>query len=181
MAKYSSVLKIKVVEEYLSGMVSYSHLQDKYSIPSNSVINEWVNTYQQYGEDGLLSRMTKTKYSGEFKLGVIKYRQIHRLSYQETAHQFEIANSSTIANWVRAYNLEGFEGLDRPIGRSKKMPNNNNNNSNNVPPKKLDETESEELVRLREENELLRMQYEYEKKLRALVLSRDLKTKRKRK
>lgn len=179
MAKYSSVLKIKVVEEYLSGMVSYSHLQDKYSIPSSSVINEWVNTYQQYGEDGLLSRMTKTKYSGEFKLGVIKYRQIHRLSYQETAHHFEIANSSTIANWVRAYNLEGFEGLDRPIGRSKKMPNNNNNN--NVPPKKLDETESEELVRLREENELLRMQYEYEKKLRALVLSRDLKTKRKRK
>lgn len=177
MSKYSSVLKLKVVEEYLSEYRSYGYLKKKYDIPSQSIIEEWIRLYQQYGEEGLEKRLTKTTYSGEFKLRVIKYRQINRLSYRETANHFKISNPSVIANWVRKYNDEGFDGLSRFIGRSSKMPE----KEKKISPKKLNESEREELIRLREENEYLRAKHEYEKKLKALVQKRELQTRRKQK
>ena len=177
MSKYSSELKLKIVNEYLSGHRSFEYLKKKYDIPSHSMIQEWIRLYQQYGEEGFERRLTKTKYSGEFKLRVIKYRQINRLSYRETANHFKISNGSIIANWVRKYDEEGFEGLNRPIGRSSKMPE----KEKKISPKKLNESEREELIRLREENEYLRAKHEYEKKLKALVQKRELQTRRRQK
>ena len=50
-----------------------------------------------------------------------------------------------------------------------------------IKPEKLNESEREELIRLREENEFLRASHEYEKKLRALVQKRERKTRTRRK
>ena len=177
MSKYSSDFKLQVVKEYLNEHRSYGYLKKKYNIPSHSVIDGWINFYKQYGEEGLKRRLTNTKYSGEFKLHVIKYRQINRLSYRETANHFKISNGSIIANWVRKYDEEGFEGLNRPIGRSRKMPD----KEKKISTKKLNESEREELIRLREENEYLRAKHEYEKKLKALVQKRELQTRRRQK
>ena len=52
---------------------------------------------------------------------VLKYRQKNRLSYKETANHFDIRQGSTIASGQRQYNEEGFEGLNRPVERSKSM------------------------------------------------------------
>lgn len=175
MSKYSYELKLKVVQDYLSGEYSSIDLTKKYNISGDALIFTWLNQYEQYGEDGLKHKTTKQKFTGEFKLRVIQYRQINRLSYRETANYFKIDRGSTIANWERAYKERGMSGLSRSVGRpsevSKKVVNEI----------ELQETEKEELIRLREENEFLRMSLEYEKKLSTLIQEKELKAKKRRK
>lgn len=170
MRKYSYEFKLKVVNEYLNGSDGFTALSKRYDITSSTILKGWVNNYRQFGTEGLQRKMSKAKYSGEFKLSVLKYRQDNQLSYRETANHFKINRGSTIANWQRAYDEEGFVGLDNTFRRPKNMSENK--------PKKLKESEVEELKRLREENEFLRMSLEYQKKLNALVLKRDQKTKK---
>src|SRR5699024_8395219 len=66
------------------------------------------------GEAGIENSLSKTKYSGEFKLSVLNYRHIHQVSYREVAEHFGIKQGSTIANRQRAYDTQGFEGLNVP-------------------------------------------------------------------
>ena len=175
MSRYSKEFKLKVVNDYFEGGGSLKYLTTKYGVSSYSLIQSWINTYEQDGEEGLTRRGTKTKYSGEFKLRVIQYRQVNQLSYKETANHFEINLGSTVASWQRIYSEQGFEGLSRPIGRSKKVPD----HVKGIPSKKLNESEKEELIRLREENQYLKASIAYQKKLKALVQERVLKTKKK--
>lgn len=177
MSKYSLELKLEVVQTYLSNSYTISELTNKYNLKSGTQIKDWANKYEQYGVAGLRRKISKTKYSGEFKLRVIKYRQLNGTSLKDTANHFGITHGSTIANWTKKYEEEGFEGLNRPIGRSRKMSDKKNKSYSS----KLNETEREELIRLREENELLKASNEYEKKLRALVLEKELRTKRRHK
>ena len=175
MSKYSYKIKLKAVQEYLSGEYSSNDLVNKYNISDNSLFFTWLNQYEQYGEDGLKHKTTKQKYTGDFKLRVIQYRQINRLSYRETANYFKIDRGSTIANWERTYKEKGMSGLSRTVGRPSEM------SKKVVKEIEIKETEKAELIRLREENEFLRMSLEYEKKLSALVQEKELKTKRRRK
>lgn len=176
MSKYSYELKIKVVNEYLNGENSMTSLAKKYSISSKSIVFNWINTYEQYGFEGLRHKTSKQIYTGDFKLRVIQYRQINRLSYRETANYFKINRGSTIANWERVYNEQGMIGLDRAVGRPSEMSE--KKVINNVVMK---ETEKEELIRLREENEFLRMSLEYEKKLSTLIQEKERRAKKRRK
>lgn len=61
--------------------------------------------------------MSKTKCSGEFKLSVLNNRHLNRVSYSETAEQFSIKNASTIANWQKTFDTNGFDGLNALQGR----------------------------------------------------------------
>ena len=178
MSEYSFEFKLNVVLDYLSGETGgYKTLAKKYNIKSKTQIETWVNRYEQFGEEGLKRTETKKSYSGEFKLAVLQYRQVNKCSYREAANHFGIANSSTIANWQRKYLAEGFEGLNKPIGRPASM----SEKSNEKDRLKLTSSEKEELIRLREENEFLKASLAYEKKLKALVQAREQKTKKKRK
>ena len=82
-----------------------------------------------------------------------------------------------IANWQRKYNEECFQGLDRSIGR----PSDMSNSEKDIVKKIIIESEKEELIRLRKENEFLKASLEYEKKLEALVRERERKTKKRQK
>ncbi|MDD3924852.1 MAG: transposase [Erysipelotrichaceae bacterium] len=125
MAKYSLEFKLKVVNEYINGLGGTTYLSDKYNIPAHSVIQDWIDQFKQDGIEGLKREISKTKYFGEFKLHVLEYRQINRLTFKETAYHFGIRNYSNIANWQRIYNEEGFAGLNRTIGRAKDMTKEN--------------------------------------------------------
>ena len=174
MAKYSFDFKLKVVMDYLDGDGSKLYLCIKHGVSDESQVRKWINQYNQFGEEGLRKKISKTIYSGEFKLGVLQYRQINKLSYRETANYFNIYNSSMIANWQRIYNDKGFQGLDRSIGRPNILSD-NNKKKNSL---KISESEKEELIRLRQENEFLKASLEYEKKLETLVRERVRKTKK---
>ena len=177
MSKYSFEFKLELVKDYLSGEAGgYKTIAKKYGVKAGSQVEDWIKNYEKYGEEGLRRKSIKTFYSGEFKLAVLQYRQYHNCSYREAADYFGISNQSMIASWQRKYLDEGFEGLNKSIGRPRNMSENKKKNNLN-----LRESEKEELIRLREENIFLRASLEYEKKLKALVQEREQKTRKRQK
>ncbi len=178
MSKYSFEFKLKLVKEYMGGETGgYKSVAKKYDVINHGLIRYWVNDYEKYGEEGLKRKSTKTFYSGEFKLRVLQYRQYHNCSYREAANHFGISNQATIANWQRKYLDEGFEGLNKSIGR----PSTISKNKKEKDTLNLTKSEKEELIELREENEFLRASLAYEKKLKALIQEREPKTRKRRK
>ena len=114
------------------------------------------------------------KYSSEFKIRVIMDMREHYLGYCEAARKYEIVNKSiggainTIRRWERIFLEEGAEGLMKERrGRACKA-----SGSNKGRPPKLDRKVEEDLIA---ENQRLRMEIEYLKKLSALVLAEEQK------
>ena len=171
MPKYTKEFKIKLVLEYLSGKTGgHKSVAKKYDIPYSTMRN-WINKYKSGGFDNLSKKLKNNNYTSEFKLSVIQYRQINQTSLRETAEYFDIANGSMICNWEKKYKESGLSGLEDNRGRPKKdMTKSNKKPKNNTP---ISETEREELIRLREENRLLKMKIIYEKKLQALLLEEE--------
>ena len=117
------------------------------------------------------------KYSAEFKIGVIMDMREHRLSYHETVRKYELGNDKQggarlmLQRWERIYWDEGAEGL------MKERRGRNNTNGKRGRPPKLEPKVEEDLIA---ENQRLRMEIEYLKKLSALVLAEEQKNGKKR-
>ena len=115
-------------------------------------------------------------YSAEFKVRVIMDMREHRLSYYETACKYGIITKSmggaisTLQRWDRIFLEEGAEGLMKER-RGKSY------GSKKGRPPKLDKKVEEDLIA---ENQRLRMEIEYLKKLSALVLAEEQKNGKKR-
>ena len=122
-------------------------------------------------------------YSAEFKIRVIMDMREHGLSYHETARKYWKTKSrsaesnlmSTLHRWERIFLEEGAEGLkkekrgrNRTLGYTEKRGR----------PRKLDKKTEEDLIA---ENQRLRMEIEYIKKLSALVLAEEQKNGKKQK
>ena len=178
MPKYTKEFKEKIIQEYLSGKTGGSiKVANKYRIPKGTLEN-WIYKYRSGGFENLKAKQKKTKYTSEFKLSVIQYRQINNISYRETAEHFGLTNGAIICNWEKTYQEEGLSGLERKIGRpSKEMKSTDNKHIKNTP---IKESEREELERLREENRLLKMKIIFEKKLRALLLEQEAEARQRR-
>ena len=119
------------------------------------------------------------KYSSEFKIRVIMDMREHRLGYCETVRKYDLgsvrsgAAIAMIQRWERIYLEEGAEGLMKERrGRACKA-----SGSNKGRPPKLDRKVEEDLIA---ENQRLRMEIEYLKKLSALVLAEEQKNGKKR-
>ena len=171
MPKYTKEFKIKLVLEYLSGEIGGARkVADKYNIPK-STLELWINQYKFGGFDNLTKKLKNNKFTSEFKLSVIQYRQINNTSLRETVEHFDLVNESMVCRWEKTYQEHGLSGLEDKRERPKKdMTKTNNKSKLNTP---INETEKEELIRLREENRLLKMKIIYEKKLRALLLEEE--------
>ena len=126
--------------------------------------------------------MGKTKrknksYSAEFKIGVIMDMREHGLGYSETMRKhfphLKERSFEFLKKWERIYLEEGAEGLMKERrGRACKA-----SGSNKGRPPKLDRKVEEDLIA---ENQRLRMEIEYLKKLSALVLAEEQKNGKKR-
>ena len=116
---------------------------------------------------GKVRRKNKV-YRGEFKIGVIMDMRENYLSHRETVRKYwntqnrteEDKYLHTLRNWERIYLEEGVKGL---------MKERRGKGSKGRPPK-LDKETEEDLI---EENQRLRMEIEYLKKLDALVRKRE--------
>ena len=97
------------------------------------------------------------RYTPEFKIKVVETMHREKLSYRETARQFDICDHDRVAAWERIYLEEGAAGFQverrgrRNKGRPRKLP------------KEVEEDLLAEVQRLRAENDYL-------KNLQALVL-----------
>ena len=171
MPKYTKEFKIKLVLEYLSGETGgRERVAKKYDIP-NTTLRNWIYKYKSGGFDNLSKKLKNNKFTSEFKLSVIQYRQINNTSLRETAEHFNLVNGTMVYSWEKAYRERGLSGLEDNRGRHKKdMTKVNKESKNNTP---INENEREELIRLREENRLLKMKIIYEKKLQVLLLEEE--------
>ena len=161
MSKYSDQFKLEVVNYYISNAVSYKDVATHFNITSATSIQRWVRQYGKHGGKGLLKNF-KSSYDGDFKQNVIEYMHTNHLSYNETALYFNLGNDKIVSKWERIYYEEGPQGLYiERRGRSKNM--------NSKPKKKLPKEIEEDLIA---ENQRLRMENEYLKKLNALVQER---------
>ena len=121
MPKYTKEFKISLVKEYLSGAYGgQCLLANKHKIPE-STLREWIFKYNYGGFNSLTKKQSKSKYTSEFKLSVIQYRQINNTSLRETAEHFNLVNGSMVYRWEKAYQKHGLSGLEDNRGRPKKI------------------------------------------------------------
>ena len=122
----------------------------------------------------MVKRGTKQrKYSAEFKIGVIMDMREHHLGCRETVRKYwdvskgqEHNYHKQVQRWERIYLEEGAEGLMKERrGRACST-----SGTRKGRPPKLDRKVEEDLIA---ENQRLRMEIEYLKKLSALVLAEE--------
>ena len=118
------------------------------------------------------------RYSAEFKVSVIMDMRKHHLGYCETARKYDLGDPKlggvvhTLQRWERIYLEEGAEGLMKERrGRACKA-----SGTRKGRPPKLDKKVEEDLIA---ENQRLRMEIEYLKKLDALVQKREQEERKK--
>ena len=125
--------------------------------------------------------MTKKKrkyktYSPELKISVIMDMREHHLGYCETARKYDLGDPNLggvvhmLRRWERIFLEEGAEGLMKER-RGKAS------SSKKGCPSKIDKKTEEDLIA---ENQRLKMEIEYLKKLSALVLAEEQKNGKKR-
>lgn len=153
---YSDEIKLTVVKEYQEGKLGIRPLAKKYGIKSKSQVGRWIKLYERFGEDGLL-RKKKKPYSVHFKLDVLSFMKRTGSSEMETALHFGITNPSIIATWKKSMKRELAGDLNTIRKGLPPMPKSRKNETRT----------KEELAR---ENELLRLEVEYLKKLRAFQM-----------
>jgi transposase len=181
MAKYSYEFKLKLVQEYLEGEGGYRFLCKKYGIKTQKILIRWVNAYNTFGNDGLMRSRKRKTYTFEFKQHVVELYLTREISYQELANQVSINNPPMICKWVNDYCIAGPDALKpkrkgRPPTMSK-IKKERSKEKSKVKPK--NETQSDYLTQLEEENLKLRIENAYLKELRRLRLEENpLKKKR---
>ena len=110
------------------------------------------------------------KYSTEFKISVIMDKQEHQLGYKETVRKYwegskgyEDRYRGTVKRWERIFKEDGVEGLME--GKRKKAEKASPTEEVRLP------RTDKEIAEMAAENQRLRMEIEYIKKLSALVLA----------
>jgi transposase len=166
MAKYSEKFKLMLVREYQTGKLGYKLLAEKYGMKDSTPIKRWVKIYEKFGTEGLMSKNHKETYSTQFKLDILRYMERTGSSEMDTALHFGITNHSTIGPWKKAYLEGGAEALDKRKGRPPMSDKAKKKKSR----KPLEEKEMTYEQKLERENELLRLEVEYLKKLRAFQM-----------
>ena len=161
MSKYKDEFKLEVVNCYLEGKSGgYLEIAKKFLIPSTLTVRKWVKKYQKHGLKGLLKN--NIKYDGNFKQHVIKYMHKNHLSTFETCVKFNLGDHNVVNRWKNIYYKEGPHALfEERRGRR---------NMNSKPIKKnLSKDTEKDLIA---ENQRLKIENEYLKKLNALVQER---------
>ena len=156
-----------IVREYLDGQLGYNTLANKHGVKSTGQLRAWVSAYEKYGIEGIMRKKNKEVYSVQFKLDVLSFMKRTGASRSETALHFSLTNPPLISSWKKKFLEGGAAALDTPKGRPA-MSDKAKNVKTNKKPIQQDEITREQ--KLERENELLRLEVEYLKKLRAFQM-----------
>ncbi len=158
MTKYDEPFRLKVVQEYLNGEDSVKSVAIRHGVSARN-LGDWIKRFEQHGPAGLIGR--GASFSASFKLMVLEAMWRERWSLSHTAIVFDIRTPSHIGKWERQYHESGLDGLSRRYRTSICMPENS--------PKPTDPQAPRTLEDLLKENEHLRAENSYLKKLDALI------------
>ena len=162
--RYSYEFKKECVELYKQGKwmetpegVKQHMFRDK--------IRYWSKLADFNGEDILKRKEKNKEWSADEKFKWIS-KVLAGNSYESVSIESGLSKGQ-LYTWVNKYKKFGYNSLEiKKRGRPSKMKDKNENTD--IEPKPLNESEREELIRLREENEYLRTVQAVEKKLDAL-------------
>ena len=160
MKKYKTEFKLEVVQSFLAGEGGAKLLAGRWSVPEEK-IRTWVSHYRLHGIDGL--RPKRSAYSAQFKLQVLSHQDREQLSSRQVAAVYDIRNPNQVVVWRRNLDQGGVEALG---SRKQRRPNMKPERRCPPPPNTV-ATDSAQA--LREENERLRAEVAYLKKLQALI------------
>jgi len=169
--KYDYAFKIECVKLIIEQDHSCESVSKQKGV-HQTIVRKWLNFYNVYGLDGLLSRRNQ-HYSVDFKIKVLKAITEQHLSLHQAYVKFNIPSRSIIIKWQRDFANFGIEGLlPKPKGRPKSMDNFKRKKRKSDKPL----TREEELLL---ENEALRCENALLKKLQALIQAEEEAKKRK--
>lgn len=167
MVKYSLETKLKAVNNVLELHMSVRAVA-KSLHASKSVIQRWVERYEEHGINGLT--MKAGTYSGDFKVRVVEYLYENDMSLCRAAAHFGIPGNNTVGDWERIYRAAGPGALYKDNrGRKYKVA------KYKIKKPEPDKPGEEDLLA---EVKRLRMENEYLKKLNALVQAREKSAKK---
>lgn len=164
MAKFSPEEKIQAVGQYVNGNESIKTIATSIDVHP-SLLHQWIKQYELFGKDAFEKRYTS--YPAQFKLDVLNYMNEQGTSIRETAAIFNIPSYETLRKWKVAYETGGYDALQL----TKKGRPSMENKKSNTPKHQAPVPGSIEA--LQAENERLRMELAYLKKLNALVQNKE--------
>lgn len=163
--KFNVAFKLECIELHKNSYRSIESIATEKGF-NESNLRKWIGFYNKYGIPGLKPRKNKS-YTLAFKLKVLKAINTEFLSQREACVRFDIAAQSTVLNWQRDYEKSGILGLkSKPKGRPKIMSDHKRKKRKSDKPL----TREEELLL---ENERLRAENDFLKKLDALTLKKN--------
>jgi transposase len=165
MAKYSESLRLEVVRKYQSSGLGCAALAKLFGVNA-TVVRSWVARYRVHGLDGVRKKR-QGYFSAAFKLKVLRLSKRQKLSNRQAAAHFDLrGGGAVVAKWRRQYDEGGAQALHpKPRGRPPMKPP----KPKSTPAAPALKDDKRTLEELREENELLRTEVAYLKKLDALV------------
>jgi transposase len=159
MKKYQTEFKLEVVRSFLAVGGGAKLLARRWSLPEEK-IRSWVSHYRLHGIDGL--RPKRSAYSAQFKLQVLSDQYREQLSSRQVAAVYYIGNPNQVMVWRRKLDEGGAEAL---ASWKQVRPNMKAERRCPVPPSPVITDWAETL---REENERLRAEVAYLKKIASL-------------
>ncbi len=163
--KYDWEFKLECVLKYRNG--------EYISVPESSrsshhdfmhLVSDWEKVYSKFGANGLKKGGANKSLTVEERYELV-VRVLNGESYRKVAIDNMISLSG-LYQWVKRYNRYGYDGLKLRKGRKPKEPVMKDDER----PEGLSKSEKEELILLRRQNEYLKAENAYLKKLRALIV-----------
>ena len=125
--KYSPELRLKAVEDYLSGKGTMKQIREKYGILANKQLINWIKWYNGHREFKERSSakgeiyMTKgRKTTQEERAEIVAFCIEHNKDYGLTVETYNVSYQQIYA-WVRKYEEGGVDKLKDNRGRTKSV------------------------------------------------------------
>lgn len=160
MAKYSLETKVKSVEHYLEGKDSFKETARQFRV-GLTTLKTWVALFKEQGVEGLTS--SYTNYDIHFKMDVINYMNETGASHLQAAAKYNISSPRTVWVWQNTVETQGIDAL---LPKKRGCPSMKKETKK---PQPVEESQEALLA----ENERLRMENAYLKKLHALIQEKE--------